>query len=115
MNEFYQSHHLQKQFSNYGAYLMDYDGLSKVKENEILDKDDLMHLLIVLQRYPSLVRNREDVEQKLADCALAYAIELASQNREEYIYYIMMIPESRLVEDTSTMIAYNQLYSSIKW
>ena len=57
---------------------MDYDGLSKVKENEILDKDDLMHLLIVLQRYPSLVRNREDIEQKLADCALAYAIDLAS-------------------------------------
>ena len=57
---------------------MDYDGLSKVKENEILDKDDLMHLLIVLQRYPSLVKNREAIEQKLADYALSYAIEFAN-------------------------------------
>ena len=70
-----------------------------------MDKDDLMHLLIILNRYPSLVKDQERLGQRLADYALSYAIELESEGREEYLNYLMMIPKERIVEDASTMIA----------
>ena len=64
-----------------------------------------MHLLIIINRYPSLVKDQERLRQRLADYALSYAIELESEGREEYLYYLMMIPTERIVEDASTMIA----------
>ena len=36
-----------------------------------------MHFLIILQRYPSLIKNKESIEHRLADYAISYAIELA--------------------------------------
>ena len=74
-----------------------------------------MHLLIILYRYPSLVKDQGRLTQRLAEYALSYAIELESEGREEYLYYLMMIPTERIVEDASTMIAESNLYSKIKW
>ena len=115
MVEYYTFNRLERELVYFGAYLLDYDSLARSRENEMLDKDDLMHLLIVLHRYPSLMNNKPILEQRLTEYATSYALELAGEGREEYVYYILMIPSSRLVEEASSMIATNKLYSDVPW
>jgi hypothetical protein len=115
MMDYYLRNHMERELVYFGAYLLDYDTIARCRENEVLDKDDLVHLLIALYRYPSLINDHEMVEQKLTELAVSYAIELATEMRSDYVYYILMIPHSRLVEEGSTLIATNNLYSGDSW
>ena len=49
------------------AYMIDYDGIVDLDYNEIIDKDDYLHLLILLKHYPFFVNNVEHVNKRLID------------------------------------------------
>ena len=57
----------------HGAYLINYDALAGMQENDALDRADLLHLLVVLHRLPLLVKDREMVESRLTDQAVLFA------------------------------------------
>lgn len=82
MIEFYSKQQLDRERIYFSSYLLDYDSLAKCSECELLDRDDLIHLLFVLQRYPSLVDNKEYLQSRLTEYAISYAGELAAEDRE---------------------------------
>ena len=101
---------LKRELVEFGGYLCDYETISEFGEGDILDRDDLMHLLIFLVRYPTLVKDGRKLEQRLTEFAVSYAIELAGEPNEDFVYYLMVIPEGRIVEEASSVIATNKLY-----
>jgi hypothetical protein len=46
---------------------------------------------------------------------VSYIVELAEEKREELIYYILVLPEERILEDASSIIAAYKLYLNFNW
>ena len=113
MADFYLSNGLHPEFVFHGAYLLNYDALASMPENDVLDRDDLLDLLVLLYRLPMLLRDTEVVARRLADQAVLFARELADEGRPEYVHYLLLIPTGWLVEEASTMITASHLLSLI--
>ena len=49
------------------AYLLDYETIISMGESYSLDRDDLIHMLIFINRNPFLTDNREFISQRLGE------------------------------------------------
>lgn len=92
MVDFYKSSDRQVQSLYFMIYLLDYDSVIKMGDNEILDKDDFIHFLIVLARYPRVFEDEAVIRNKLTETVISYSMELIYQKNPAYIYYILQIP-----------------------
>jgi hypothetical protein len=76
------------------AYLLSYDSLVRLGDNETLDRDDYLHLLVVLSRNPYLCTNRKLLFSKLTETLIPYLLELAREDGDEPLleHYLTLLP-----------------------
>lgn len=68
-------------------------------ENESIDKDDYIHLLIMMTKYPFLLPEKQEISDRLAEAISSYAEELSKEKGKKYFeYYLTLLPNSVFVE-----------------
>lgn len=116
MVDFYKCNNSPHEIVYFLAYLMDYDELARLGENETLDKDDYVHLLVLLDHYRFLNVDQKMVQVKLTENLVSYLLELTKQGSSPYLeYYISLIPKEKLLEDGPSIIVSNKFYTMINW
>ena len=68
----------------YLAYLIDYDSIVDMGYNEVIDKDDHLHLLILLKKYPFLV-DKSPYINKLNDSIASFVGQYQSNSIENKV------------------------------
>lgn len=95
-------------------YLLDYEGVVRLGPNVLINQDDYLHLLLVLNQYPQLIQQPQ--LEKLLIAKLGEAIiELMVERREEYAYYIALLPAHAVVPEVSSIIISSEALDSINW
>ena len=116
MVEFYKSNNSPHEIVYFLAYLLDYNELARLGENETLDKDDYVHLLVLLDHYRFLTVDQKMVRVKLTENLVSYLLELTKQGSSPYLeYYLSLIPKEVLLVEGPSIIVSNKFYSMINW
>ena len=85
-------------------------------ENESIDKDDYIHLLIMMTKYPFLLPEKQDISDRLAEAISSYAEELSKEREKKYFeYYLTLLPSSIFVEEGSNIIVSNNIFEKFSW
>lgn len=76
------------------AYLLSYDRLVMLGHTDIIDRDDFLHLLLVLAKLPFLCPDRRLLSKKLTEYLTPYLLELVRDQSEEPFleYYLTLFP-----------------------
>jgi hypothetical protein len=82
------------------AYLLSYDRLVLLGHTDVMDRDDFLHLLLVLIKLPYLCPDRPLLGKRLTEYLVPYLMELIRDHDEQpYLeYYLTLFPEGDLVE-----------------
>lgn len=116
MVEFYKRNNSPPEIAYFLVYLLDYDELARLGENETLDKDDYVHLLVLLDHYRFLTVDQKMIRLKLTENLISYLLELTKQGSSPYLeYYLSLIPKEVLLVDGPSIIVSNKFYSMINW
>lgn len=95
-------------------YLLDYEAVIKLGPNILMNQDDYLHFLIVLHAYPQLA-NHPHLQKLLVEKLREAIIELIVQRRQEYVYYIALLPAHSLISEVSSIIISSDALDSIGW
>lgn len=77
-------------------YLLDFEAVIALGPNAALNRDDYLHLLLSLSAYPHLINTRS-LEDRLVPRLVEFILELFVEKKEEYTYYIALLPSHRLI------------------
>ena len=98
------------------AYLLDYDAVILEKEGPTITQHDLVHLLIMLGRYPFLSHSPHAIQQRLTEVLTEYIVTVAREiPGPTFQYYLMEMSPARIVEAGSIVIVSNNLYPRVDW
>ena len=81
MMNFYRENNLIEQGLLFGAYLVDYDNVMNYPECEVFDRDDKMHLLLLLS-YMTRFIDTSSFNELITHNAIRYAYELLNEEKE---------------------------------
>ena len=95
-------------------YLLDYEAVIKLGPNIMMNQDDYLHFIIILNAYPHLA-NYPPLQKLLVDKLREAIIELMVQRREEYVYYIALLPTHSIISEVSSIIISSDALDSISW
>lgn len=95
-------------------YLLDYESIVKLGPNILLNQDDYLHFVIVISAFPELVKHVE-IEKLLIEKLTEAIIELMVEKREEYVYYIALLPQWAVVSKLSSIIVSSDAIDTINW
>ena len=95
-------------------YLMDYKSILALGPNILMTKDDHLHFTLILSAYPQLVKP-DYLDNILVERASEMIIELMAERREEYVYYIAMMPEERMISAVSSIIVSSDAIDTFIW
>lgn len=95
-------------------YLLDYEGVIQLGPNMMMNQDDYLHFLLVLSGYPLLARH-PPLQQLMIDKVCEAIIELMVERREEYVYYIVLLPQQAIVPQLSSIIISSEAIDSLNW
>lgn len=95
-------------------YLLDYESIAKLGPNILLNQDDYLHFVIVMSAFPELV-NQVEIEKLLIERLIEAIIELMVEKREEYVYYIALLPQWAVAPKLSSIIVSSDAIDSINW
>lgn len=94
-------------------YLLDYDTVIKLGPNVLMNKDDYLHFLLVLAAYPTLAP--PNIDRLLLERLAETIVELMAKGREEYVYYIALLPPQAVVSEVSSIIVSSDALDSFRW
>jgi hypothetical protein len=70
----------------------------------------------MLNKYPFLLPEREDMNLRLAEAISSYAEDLSKYKEKEYVeYYLTLLPSSMLEEIGSNIIVANSIFERFSW
>jgi hypothetical protein len=95
-------------------YLLDYEAVLKMGPNVLMNQDDYLHFVIVMSAFPELAK-LPHLEKLLVEKLTETIIELMVEKREEYIYYIALLPQQAVVSELSSIIVSSDAVDSIHW
>ena len=95
-------------------YLLDYESIVKLGPNILLNQDDYLHFVLVLSAFPQLAKHVE-IEKLLIERLTEAIIELMVEKREEYVYYIALLPQWAVVSKLSSIIVSSDAIDTINW
>jgi hypothetical protein len=119
--ESYRSPFISEQKIRNLLYLLAYGEIAEIGANDLMDQDDFLHFLIAVYYSPvfemELVprEKRQLIEKKLTQELVQYVQELLLESRSEYLCYLTLLPQGRLVEEGSSVIASLELLSVVDW
>jgi hypothetical protein len=95
-------------------YLLDFESVVALGPNAALNRDDYLHLLLALSAYPHLINTRS-LEDRLVPRLVEFILELFVEKKEEYPYYVALIPSHRLITEASALIVSSDMAESFNW